>query len=1111
MLRPSAALAVLTGVCAMCAAQPSPVLVETLFPTEDHVIASAIVAPPTGEVDAAPVLQAAIDQLASLGGGVVFAHAGRYRLESTVTVKEGVTLRGDWAPPTEGRVGEGTLLAVYAGKGATDGPPAVVLERGSGIREVALWYPEQSAEQPVPYPWAIKTSTQVGGDNYTVENVTLVNPWLGIGVGPEWNELHTVRKVWGTPLSLGVFVDTTTDIGRLSRVDFSPRWWVESGLPGAPTDASAVERGLRERGAVAYELGRSDWEYLYDVRAEGYATGIRIRPGAQGTTNAQIFLARLTRCGIGLDLEALNGVGLIATAVTTDDCDVAILGRDALRNTCVQIQSCDLGARQECLRNSGNSVMSLYNTRLSTSGENAIALERGMLSLAACELPGGASRIVLGSEVRQARILTTDIEPDRVVTQCDPRVLMLSRTYPPCEKPDVSPHPFAPTPVPERRALADIRDFGATTASEDNTGAIQAALDSLEGGGTVYIPAGNWAVRGSLRVPSGVELRGCFDVPHHTVSAGSVLLAYGGRGEVEGTPLVELSEGSGVRGLTVWYPEQDWREVVAYPWAVRSLGPRCWVVDTTIGNGYQGVDFASHPSDGHVVRYLSGGFLRCGLRVSKSAGEGWLEDVMYNPHYMARLNARLPQGTFANVDFEQLIRYIRGNLTGIALGSLADEHVCGTFLYAANEGMLLYDDDGGPNVRVIGHGTDTGSYGVCVRATGSRGAEFVNAQLVPLSHVEKGAVVTTPEFAGNVRFFSTQVWAGTCTGLLEGTGSVLIQQMNTLSGPIRQSGGEATLEGAYFQNDLAAHIEVGAEVRAATLTGNLSRGAFQIGAADATRLLARANALPAPRRLDPGARYHFASSWAAGDPQGIADTIASPGGGSGGVSDAGCAPVPDRGRDGSPALRLHATSEAEYSYCYFRVFDTPVRIASGTVLRYWVRPETALGRQVGVDLVFTDGATLRAQGVGTTKGRGTHPSAGDAPLGEWTEVVIPLGALEGRTIRDIMFAYDSRSGAGPVEALFDDLTIDPGADAGGEEVIPYVDTRTAGQALITLECRGAARVRYSLDGRSPDGGSPVYAGPFVVTGSGLHEVRFQAENADGTPAGPLGAVLCELP
>lgn len=56
----------------------------------------------------------------------------------------------------------------------------------------------------------------------------------------------------------------------------------------------------------------------------------------------------------------------------------------------------------------------------------------------------------------------------------------------------------------------DIRDYGATTASADNSTEIQAALDAADtaGGGTVYFPAGVWTFATQLDRPRGVNIRG---------------------------------------------------------------------------------------------------------------------------------------------------------------------------------------------------------------------------------------------------------------------------------------------------------------------------------------------------------------------------------------------------------------------------------------------------------------------------------------------------------------------------------------------------------------------------------------------------------------------------
>ena len=200
------------------------------------------------------------DEAAVAGGAVVFLPAGRYLVAGRLVVKEGVTLRGDWCPPSEGRTPETTILMLTAGRGEADGPATITTERGSGLRELTIWYPEQNPASIVPYPWTIRTSESATGDNTTIYNATLVNPYQAVRIGPEWNELHTLRNVYATALRCGVSIDTTTDIGRLIDVDFGPEWWETSGLFGAPTtdEARQALRSALLSDAVAIDMEWSE-------------------------------------------------------------------------------------------------------------------------------------------------------------------------------------------------------------------------------------------------------------------------------------------------------------------------------------------------------------------------------------------------------------------------------------------------------------------------------------------------------------------------------------------------------------------------------------------------------------------------------------------------------------------------------------------------------------------------------------------------------------------------------------------------------------------------------------------------------------------------------------
>ncbi len=1015
---PRACLAILfLALAAEAQAMMRPRVVETKFPTDDIVIASIVVEAPAG--DATQAIQRAIDEAAKAGGGVVFLPARRYRLEGRLVVKEGVTLRGDWQKPGGKDSHQGTTLAVVTDRGKPDAPATITLERGSGIREMVVWYPDQKPDAIVPYPWTIRTSQTATGNNITVHNVTLVNPYQAIKIGPEWNELHTIRNVYGTPLKTGIWIDTTTDIGRLIDVDFNWLWWPSSGLPGSPAtdDAKKALREFLASESVAFEMRRSDWEYVYQARAVGYAIGAVIRPGEKGTANAVMYGCRLTGCGTALRLEGLNRIGLAVTGCRLYGDEYAVHAPASFDST-AQFHSALIAGR---VLLDGPGTLTFQACTFLDRRDTDIVARRGQLSLLECRFDRWIMPVTLGEGVRRARILDSQPEGELRVENASRGDVIITRFGPDFARAAYRGHAAAPMPRPATRDLFAVTDFGAAPSEKDNTAAFARALDAARraGGGTVYVPAGNYRFAGEMVVPSGVELRGSFDVPHHTVSGGSVLMPTAGLGNEKGTPFIRLEATSGLRGLTFWYPDQRIDDVKPYPWAIQALGPGCWLVDVTLGNAYQGADFWTHPSTGHVIRYLAGGLLRRGLFVSKCDGEGWVEDVQFNPHYAARVHKSLPN---PGGDFRRLVDYQRAHLEALVFGRCKQEHVRGTFVYAAYDGIAFRDDGGGAAATVIEHGTDTGSR--CAVLSGSAKVSFVNAQLVPLGAHEKGAIIVEDSFTGAVSFVNTQIWAGHTSGVIGGRGDVLLQQLNTLSGGFEVTGGRFTMEGARFARGLSPHVRIGAGCERARLVANCwAKGAFRIDNQAGERCVAVASSRGSP---PPVKRATFRTGFEPGEPRGEADALARRGGGVRKVSRASCKPVETAAHGGKWALRVagHA-DDPSYSFVYFRVFDTPIGVYDDTVLTYWLRPTGERGRAVGIDLLFTDGSTLRDSGARTDGGAGVHPGNPKGTVGKWTKVAIPLGSFHaGKAIAEILFAYDSRSGGGAFEAFVDDVAIE---------------------------------------------------------------------------------------
>ena len=301
----------------------SPRVMTTTLPTEDVVIASIDVteapynAKNDGSADATAAFQAALDRAAAANGAVVFVPAGTYRFDGNLVIPETVTLRGEWENPENGNGVNGTILMPYANKGNEAGDPFIIVNIGSGIKDLSIWYPEQTAPSPSAYPWTVHCheNAATGVDNTSVVNVTLVNSYKGIKIGPEPNELHYIRNVYGTPLNQGIWLSQTTDIGRIMNVHFEPKYWSESGLTGAPSEANILA-WLQNNPTIGLVMGRSDWEYIYDVSLTGYQTGVQIIKYTDQGPNGVMYGVQIEKSKIGIDFQNTNPYGWAITNST---------------------------------------------------------------------------------------------------------------------------------------------------------------------------------------------------------------------------------------------------------------------------------------------------------------------------------------------------------------------------------------------------------------------------------------------------------------------------------------------------------------------------------------------------------------------------------------------------------------------------------------------------------------------------------------------------------------------------------------------------------------------------------------------------------------------------
>ncbi len=1009
-----------------------PRVMITTLPSEDVPIASVNVmddpfnAVNDGSADVSAAFQEAIDRASLAGGGVVFIPAGRYRFDGNILVREKVILRGEWQNPNNGGV-VGTILMPYSGQGSENGEAFIRLERGAGVKNLSIWYPNQSAAAVTPYPWTIQCSpnTPLGpGSNPSVVNVTLVNPYQAIKIGPLQNELHYVRNVYGTPLKTGIWLSQTTDIGRIMNVHFEPKYWSASGLSNSSSENTIVT--WLQNNATGIVMGRSDWEYIYDVSLVGYQIGIQIIRYSDFGPNGVIYGLNIDKGKVGIELSDVNGIGF---AITNSNINVegensaCVVTGDAY-NSIVQFNTCSFGGTPKtAIQFSPNSVgrLSFQNCTFEnwgyTSTDAAIDCNMGSVSLIGNDFQQDKVHIRLGENVTNAQILDNSFPAQLNLDNRSSGEIIISQEPLGSSKLDIPPHSFAEEKRPATDDLFIVQDYGVIEDGiTDNTSAFQDALDAakLNGGGTVYIPAGWYRLDGHITVPTGVELRGIWDTPHHTMSMGSVLLVYEGKNDPNGTPFISLESGSGVKGFTVWYPEQSTNNFYPYPWSIQALGSNCWIMNVTLSNPWQGVDLASYPSSGHVVSYLAGSPLKTGISVSKNYTEGWIENVHFNPHYWLRSEG-YPMDSVP--EFQPLVSQQQSQLFGFNIGDVAKEHVLGTFIFAAKRGINL-TNDGVCNADFFLHGTDAGSNGIYIEAN-SGAINFINTQLVLLGNEQQGIITTSDQFGADVSFYNTISWGGRdgFTTDIHGNGNIMIQQLHTMNGAFNISNGNTRLENVKISSSLDPQYIIGENISDVKIFDSYSDKGFKLDNNASKGVEADYN------YQQSGSKIELKTGWEINEPQNYWDNTLW--GNKNIVVDSlsylcGAAAF-DCTHSGDYVLYVSGKRTNGSDSLFYKMFKYEIPVFDSTTLSYWLNPQDEAARSVFVDLLFTDGTRL--SDFSPIEEDGQPLSSARGTITEWTEVKCVVGNYaSGKTVQSILIGTSSLT-TESFNALVDDFEL----------------------------------------------------------------------------------------
>lgn len=763
-------------------------LIQPKYATEDAFVADVsfrnLVPGTDGTVDVTDLLQERIDLLAGKGGGTLFIPEGRYAIYGSILLKKGVILRGERKKPTAADAAvKGTILMAFADRGNPDGRPFITMQPVTGLQDLSIWYPDQLADYVVPYPTTIFMGDRTfwGNDYCNVKHVSLVNSYVGIEMAlPSGGTCPVIYHVWGTPLKKGVEFDNINDIGRIDYLNFSPDYWINSGLPNAPT-GNNVLRNYMISNSTGVVIRRNDWSYLCNSRIDGYKTGLHLGASlmSPGTLpNGHNYGLEITRCHTGIYFENSENVGAMFARVKVKDCENAIAVGAENRGQ-IQFHTSEFEAKNLAINayNGSNARIMMQKCKILKGG---VSISGGTLMASDCDFTEPSKKIILGPKSRYILTGNRFINPGLIEKRSVSKSIL-----------DTTPVALPALPaytdtLPRLEKPGRIAFYQATKApfgvlgdnKTDNTNALQKVLDkaAAEGGGIVFLPPGRYLFRGEITIPSGVELKGALDIGSAPMGPGTILHIYAGKGSETGRPFIKMEKNSGLRGIILDYPEQNGNNApnfLPYPFCVQVAGSNVYIVNVSFRGAYNGIDLFSHKADRHYVEYAAGSFLKRGIVVGGGTDSGKISNSQINPISFVFGEESKFGGFWENAAIpanrDKVGDYILQNLEFLHVGNCTNQTLYNCFVYGAVRGLNM---NGGSGIA-LGLGIDGAMKSMVVQSIGANKFDFINSQIVSINNLPFNTYIeTTSAFNSSLRLFNADFWGLPQSSITAGNGSI---------------------------------------------------------------------------------------------------------------------------------------------------------------------------------------------------------------------------------------------------------------------------------------------------------------------------------------------------
>ena len=290
----------------------TPKLVTPAYNTNHFIIADFVLSPANG--DRTDDIQYALNVCNSNGGGTVYLEKGIYNVSKQITIFSNCTLMGDWQDPDnyQGTLDYGTKIVVDVNtfdKGSGSG--LFKLNASSGVEGLTICYKNQNLNNPVSQPWTFYYDMAM---LFTIKNVTMINSYNGIGRSTSSStvmyahEMLMIENVKGTVLNRGVLIHNSSDVGTITGLTLTPKYWANANLKAFGDNinnysVNEISQSIKSHGGIGLTITDVEQSQYANVTLSGFKYGIYIPDASVIKTRAMgsgsFYNLNISDCNIG--------------------------------------------------------------------------------------------------------------------------------------------------------------------------------------------------------------------------------------------------------------------------------------------------------------------------------------------------------------------------------------------------------------------------------------------------------------------------------------------------------------------------------------------------------------------------------------------------------------------------------------------------------------------------------------------------------------------------------------------------------------------------------------------------------------------------------------------